>query len=83
MDELISFMGVPHKPINSGIGITETIVKSPLQLVNSVGGTITGVTGDIVQTSGNAAKISDSIENMITSPTGLMIAAIVLLKTLS
>ena len=82
IDELIQFIGVPHKLINSGIGITEQIINTPLQLGNSIGGTLTGVTGDIVQTSGNAAKISDSIEAAITSPTGLMIAAIVLFKTL-
>ena len=83
LDELISFMGIPQKLINSGIGITETLVNTPLLLVNSVGGTITGVTSDVVKTSGNAAKISDSIENMITSPTGLMIAGIILLKSFS
>ena len=56
VDELVQFMGLPHKIINSGIGITEQIVNTPLQLVNSVGGTITGVTSDVVKTSDNAAK---------------------------
>jgi hypothetical protein len=83
VDELIQWMGIPSKVIHSGIGITEQIINSPLLLVNSLGQTITGVTSDVVKTSGNAAKISDSIENMITSPTGLMIAGIILLKSFS
>ena len=83
IDELIQFLGVPQKLINSGIGITEQIVNTPLQLVNSLGGTVTGVTGDVVKTSDNAARISDSIAAAITSPTGLLIAAIILLKTVT
>ena len=82
VDELVQWMGIPHKLINSGIGITEHIVNTPLQLVNSLGGTITHVTSDVVKTSDNAAKISDSIEAMFLSPTGLLVASIVLLKTL-
>ena len=81
LSEIIGFMGIPQKLINSGIGITETLVNTPLLLVNSVGGTISNVTSDVVKTTDNAARISDSIEGMLSSPTAIMIAGIFLLKS--